>query len=97
MKIRLLQSVVGKTAFSCLYVWGGGSVHTCMGRSVGVHTRVGANACVCLCIFSGICVEIGEQMSEATSLCTPCVQVVGFDIMRETDCLGLGRKKRIIT
>lgn len=100
MKIRLLQSVVGKTAFSCLSMWGG--VYTHVWGSVGVHARVGvgANACVCHCIVSGVCVEIGEQMSEASSLSAMCsggrIQVVGIDVMRDSDCLGLGRKKRII-
>lgn len=83
MKIRLLRSVVGKTAFSCLYMCGEcvcGGVYTHVWGSVGVHTHVsvGANACVCLCIFSGICVEIGKQVSEDTSLCPPCVLGVEF-------------------
>lgn len=69
MKIRLLQSVVGKTAFSCLSMCVCvGGVYTHVWGSVGVHACVGANACVCHCIFSGVFVVIGEQMSEASSL-----------------------------
>lgn len=105
MKIRLLQSVVGKTAFSCLYMCVGceGGVYTHVWGSVGVHTcvGVGANACVCLCIFSDICGDQKTNVRRYISLSSMCsggqIQVVGFDVMRETDCLGLSRKKRIIT
>lgn len=74
---------------------GGGSVHTFGGS--GGCTLVGerVNAFVCLCIFNGICVQIRGQLSEVRSLSTlgsgGGIQVLRFDVARETSCLSLSR------